>query len=90
MKRFIITITGHVQGVGFRYTTERIASGLNAVGYVCNKADSSVEVVLEGSQDDCNHLIAEIKAVMHRYITNVSIQETSAVHEYSNFTIRYL
>ena len=41
-----ILFTGHVQGVGFRWTTERIASQLPLRGFVRNLPDGRVEVVV--------------------------------------------
>lgn len=36
--------TGHVQGVGFRYSTKRIASGFDVTGWVKNLPDGRVEL----------------------------------------------
>jgi acylphosphatase len=41
-------ITGRVQGVGFRYSTRRVAERLGLKGWVANRPDGSVEVVAEG------------------------------------------
>jgi acylphosphatase len=43
-----ITVTGRVQGVGFRYSTLRKASGLGLTGWVRNERDGSVEIYCEG------------------------------------------
>jgi acylphosphatase len=36
--------SGHVQGVGFRYTVKRIASGYEVTGWVKNLPDGRVEL----------------------------------------------
>ena len=40
--------SGHVQGVGFRYTTRSVASRFAVTGYVRNLPDGRVELVAEG------------------------------------------
>ena len=48
---------GRVQGVGFRYTTERRARALELTGYVRNEADGTVLVVAEGRPDRLGKLL---------------------------------
>lgn len=43
-----LTVTGKVQGVGFRANTARTAHELNLRGWVRNLADGSVEIVASG------------------------------------------
>ncbi len=42
--RLHLEVRGAVQGVGFRSTTNRLATGFSVSGYVKNLADGSVEV----------------------------------------------
>ena len=46
-----LAIRGAVQGVGFRYSMQREAERLGVSGYVCNRADGSVEAVVQGSAE---------------------------------------
>ena len=46
-----LTITGRVQGVGFRYAMRREAERLRVRGWVRNRRDGSVEAVLHGEAD---------------------------------------
>ena len=48
MKHF--TVTGRVQGVGFRNWTERQAKKLNLSGWVRNLSDGRVEIMAQGSE----------------------------------------
>lgn len=45
---FHAVIEGRVQGVGFRYSTQRKASELGLTGWVRNRFDGTVEVLAEG------------------------------------------
>lgn len=40
--------SGHVQGVGFRYTVKTVATGFDVSGTVRNLPDGRVELVAEG------------------------------------------
>jgi acylphosphatase len=47
-----VRIEGSVQGVGFRYWTERVASELGLSGWVRNRRDGSVEALFCGPRED--------------------------------------
>lgn len=50
MIRYKLTITGRVQGVGFRYAALHETKGLSLTGYVRNLPDGSVEIDVEGEE----------------------------------------
>ncbi len=52
---------GRVQGVGFRFFTERVARRLSLNGYVRNLADGRVEVVAEGPRVAVETLLRELR-----------------------------
>jgi acylphosphatase len=52
-----VVVSGRVQGVFFRDTCERVASGLGVRGWVRNRSDGTVEVVAEGSRDAVGRLL---------------------------------
>jgi acylphosphatase len=52
-----LIIEGRVQGVFFRDTTRREATGLGLRGWVKNRFDGSVEVVAEGPRDVVDKLV---------------------------------
>jgi acylphosphatase len=51
-------IAGHVQGVSFRYAALRRASHLRVTGWVRNRSDGRVELVVEGDAAAVRELIA--------------------------------
>jgi tRNA pseudouridine55 synthase len=58
---FQAKIYGKVQGVGYRYFTEKIAKKLNILGYVKNLEDGTVEVVAQGKEEDLQKFIEQLK-----------------------------
>ncbi len=55
-------IYGSVQGVGFRYSTQREALQLGVTGYARNLDDGGVEVLACGEAEQVEKLIAWLKA----------------------------
>ncbi|MBP7331588.1 MAG: acylphosphatase [Firmicutes bacterium] len=53
-----LIISGRVQGVYFRAETYERAAALGLTGWVRNKPDRTVEVVVEGSCGDVEKLVA--------------------------------
>ena len=60
IERRRVCFAGHVQGVGFRMTTRRLARGLPVAGFVRNLDDGRVELIVEGEPDSIAGLIAAI------------------------------
>ncbi|MCP3425334.1 acylphosphatase [Rothia sp. AR01] len=58
--RLEATVSGRVQGVGFRYWTMGLAREHGLVGYAENLPDGSVEIVAEGSRDGVEHLLSAL------------------------------
>lgn len=53
-----VRITGRVQGVSFRYYTERQARGLGVAGWVRNEPDGAVAAHFEGPDAAVDALVA--------------------------------
>lgn len=47
-----VIYSGHVQGVGFRYTVKSQATGYEIIGMIRNLPDGRVELVAEGSKSE--------------------------------------
>ena len=61
MERLDVVVTGRVQGVNFRFYTQREAERLGLRGYVLNRPDGSVEVVAEGERAALEVLLAWLR-----------------------------
>lgn len=57
MQTFHLQILGRVQGVWFRESMRGEAERLGVTGWVCNRADGSVEAVIQGSTEAVNALL---------------------------------
>ncbi len=58
-RRFLVR--GRVQGVGFRWFVEREACLLQVAGWVRNNADSTVEVMAQGTPDQLAGLYSRLR-----------------------------
>ncbi len=52
-----VRIEGRVQGVGYRYWTERVAGELALSGWVRNRRDGAVEAVFSGCAGDVAEML---------------------------------
>lgn len=82
MIRKTVHYTGHVQGVGFRYTTTTIAGKHNVAGYVQNLPDGRVRLVAEGQEKEVDTLLEDVQSAMSRYIDDRDIESGEATGEF--------
>ncbi len=81
---------GQVQGVGFRWTVQRIAGHHRVAGYVRNQADGSVELMALGEAAEVGALLADVQQRMADYIRSAESEDLppSACDRQSGFEIR--
>jgi acylphosphatase len=80
--------SGHVQGVGFRYTVADLAKHFDVGGYVRNLPDGRVELVAEGDEAEIVKLLARIGQRMEGFIRNRTDNDGPATREFRDFSIR--
>ena len=74
-----VVIEGRVQGVGYRYWTERAADKLHLAGWVRNRRDGSVEAVFSGDAGDVSEMLERCKDGPHSArVTAVTVTEEGA------------
>ena len=77
-----LSITGRVQGVGFRQFMARTARDLQVTGWVRNRADGSVEAIVAGRSDAVDRLIEQARrGPPQALVTDVRITETQGAFE---------
>lgn len=64
-----ILVTGHVQGVGFRWTASRIAQSLDVAGWVRNDPDGTVSIAVEGEAGEVEAFISRLRDAMGDHIS---------------------
>ena len=60
MRRVRVHISGHVQGVGYRWFVRELAADAGLSGSAANLPDGRVEVVVEGPDDAVASLVAAL------------------------------
>ena len=88
-ERRTVLYTGHVQGVGFRYTTRAIARGYDVTGFVCNLPDGRVELVAEGLPHELDAFRREIRDRFFNQIRDERCDVGAASGEFRGFEIRH-
>ncbi len=83
-----VFFSGRVQGVGFRQTTERIASGLPLRGFVRNLPDRRVELIATGPAPVIQRLIVGLRDYFGTGITGIDRQIIAAPEDFENFEVR--
>jgi acylphosphatase len=84
-----VCYSGHVQGVGFRYTTRSVASRFAVTGYVRNLSDGRVELVAEGEKPELNTFFSEIREQLGSHIRSERSDTQAASGEFAGFEIRH-
>jgi acylphosphatase len=83
-------VHGRVQGVSFRYYTQRRARELDLVGYVRNRWDGTVEVVAEGQRVRLEELLAFLRVGPRAaFVTQVDARWLAPTAELDAFEVRY-
>ncbi len=89
MERTIIfTVSGLVQGVGFRYFVYQKAASLGLKGYAKNLPDGSVEVVVNTDEKSKESLFNALKKGPSRsYVENVKQKYLDIKQDFKGFDI---
>ena len=87
--RVKLNVSGIVQGVGFRPFVYRIAVANSLMGYVRNRGDAGVEILLEGEAQNVKIFSRDLikKKPPNAQIERVKSFELSGANQFSEFTI---
>jgi acylphosphatase len=88
LERRHVFYSGQVQGVGFRYTTLRVARGHDVTGWVRNLPDGRVELVAEGTAEELARFLSSVGSVLGGNIVDAQVQASPASGEFGRFGVR--
>jgi len=80
---------GTVQGVGFRYTTVRVAERHDVTGYVKNLPDGAVEVVAEGPAGSVEAFLADVREALSGHIRDAQVVVEPPSGRFAQFTVAF-
>ncbi|HXR03635.1 MAG TPA: acylphosphatase [Verrucomicrobiae bacterium] len=83
-----IFYSGHVQGVGFRYTAKTVALGFEIAGIVRNLPDGRVELTAEGAREELEAFRQAVRgAGLAGFIRDETATWSEAQNEFHGFEI---
>lgn len=74
-RRLALRFVGEVQGVGFRWTTQRLANTLGLTGWVHNEWDGSVSMELQGDSKQIAEFFGKLAHAWGRFAPEYIIDE---------------
>jgi acylphosphatase len=89
MAAYRIRYSGHVQGVGFRYSVKQIAAEFEVSGTVENLPDGDVELFLQGEEAEASGMLEAIReSHLNGFIRKEDIRKDIERTEIAGFSIR--
>ena len=86
-RRFVVT--GRVQGVGFRWFVQELAAIEGVAGWVLNRPDGSVELVVQGDTESVQRIGAKIRrGPPGARVDHVEVADEPPLDSLKSFSIR--
>ncbi len=82
-------ISGHVQGVFFRATTEKVSRQFSVTGRVKNLPDGRVWLYAEGSETEVHAFLSQVCETKKDNITSVETETQRGSRKYAEFSVSY-
>lgn len=92
LRRLHLRFVGQVQGVGFRWTSQRVARSLGLTGWVKNEWDGSVSMELQGTDEQISRYFGQFQNQYRDYPIQYTIDEKddiAPVAGETRFDVRY-
>lgn len=88
MINYHITVSGLVQGVGFRWSTLNVARNLGLVGFVQNLSTGQVYIEVQGASKDMHLFLKKLREGITPYahVESVKVQ-ASPLADWQHFDI---
>ncbi len=90
MIQYEITITGRVQGVGFRYFASNRANELGVTGWAKNSVDGSVQIVAQSDEPTLKTYVDYLRLgpTLSR-VDKISVYKSDVTTVFDNFSVKY-
>jgi acylphosphatase len=86
-ERLSATVTGLVQGVGFRYWTRARAERLGLAGMAVNSPDGTVRITAEGPRESLEQLVALLESEAPGRVDRVDTAYSEAAGGFGGFDV---
>ena len=83
-----VIYSGHVQGVGFRWTTQGVARGFAVTGFVRNLRDGTVELLAQGEAGEVDRFLEAVEDRLEANISESAVTPVDGEPELARFEIR--
>lgn len=80
--------SGHVQGVGFRWTAQGVAKGFAVTGFVRNLRDGMVELLAQGEAGEVGRFLDAVADRLEANISEAAVMSVDGEPELGRFEIR--
>ena len=86
-----MSVSGKVQGVGFRYMTKMIADDIGVFGIVKNEDNGDVYIEALGEDQKIDLFIAAVKKSPAPFgrVDKMTFKDATKVKDYTNFSVTY-
>lgn len=89
-KQTEIIARGLVQGVTYRYNTQKKAEELGLIGWVRNEQDGTVKIIVQGEEEDLQKLIDWCKnGPEFAKVEEIVVNWQKPTEEFKSFEIKY-
>ena len=90
MEAYVVVISGRVQGVGFRWFTEKEARARDVCGYVRNLPDGRVEVFAQGDESTLASFCGRLReGPGAAHVEDFDMTPVSVDSELTSFSVRF-
>ncbi len=90
MIQYEITVTGRVQGVGYRYFALNRAQEFGITGWVKNTVDGNVEIVAQGDEPTLKTYVDFLRLgpTLSR-VDKITTYKSEVITVFDNFSVKY-
>ncbi|WP_114353856.1 acylphosphatase [Saliterribacillus persicus] len=91
MKRIHVIVTGRVQGVGFRFFTQQVATEHEITGWVKNLTNGDVEIEAQASSNNLDAFLKKLKKGpgLFASVKDTKIDQVESIENEDSFRILY-